>query len=331
MATTEHFRTILSRPSASEARRSAQFRSIPDPLSLQLEGSELRRRKKPGKRAVLDWCERALECLSFLAATDPLRTWTWDEQVLPLLLGSDLLRRCREQVRGYPGDYQIMQAIHDARAVSIEPFARAIDAWALSRPYFKAVREGRRRAGELLRKVRDDFAGAPIAVASLGCGPAVEVFELADAPRTVFTLIDSDAAALDHVRRAALSAGIASRVRTVKANVVHMAAQDGGELPGSYAAIYSLGLIEYFPDEVVVRLLDRIHAKLAPSGRLLLSNCRPAHPDALLLERELSWPMTLRSQAELVRLVQRSKFANSAISADTDAHGVQAFVECRKS
>jgi len=68
------------------------------------------------------------------------------------------------------------------------------------------------------------------------------------------------------------------------------------------------GLIDYFSDEVVVRLLDYIHAKLVPGGLALLGNFRPGHANEAFFMHALDWPLTLRSEAELAALVQSSRF-----------------------
>jgi hypothetical protein len=65
---------------------SFDFVSIPDPLRLRHEGVVIRRNEDAPEDAVSDWCDRAHQCLRFLAATDPSRIWIWQEQVLPILL-----------------------------------------------------------------------------------------------------------------------------------------------------------------------------------------------------------------------------------------------------
>ena len=65
---------------------SFDFASIPDPLRLRHEGVVIRRNEDAPEDAVSDWCDRAHQCLRFLAATDPSRIWIWQEQVLPILL-----------------------------------------------------------------------------------------------------------------------------------------------------------------------------------------------------------------------------------------------------
>src|SRR5262249_42711567 len=146
--------------------------------------------------AIVDWCERAHDCLCFLAATDPSRIWIWQEQVLPILLSSDFLKRCRDQERGYPGDYLTIQMMQDGIATSKRAFGRAVDAWSMDQPFAKAVRNGRTVVHQFLQKIRAGSGNAPISIVSLGCGPAAEIFDLIDLANLQFTLVDSDQGAL---------------------------------------------------------------------------------------------------------------------------------------
>ena len=310
--------------------RALDIRSIPDPLRLQIEGIELRSKRDAPESEVVVWCERAHDCLSFLAATDPCRIWIWQEQVLLVLLSGNFLKRCRDERRGYPGDYLTVQMMHDGIATSKDSFGRAIDAWSMDQPFPKAVRNGRTMVHQFLQKIRAGSGKAPLSIVSLGCGPAAEIFDLVDMTNLQFTLVDSDQGALDYVRQKALAEGIASRIRTTREDVIKMAAGDRGELRNNYAAFYSLDLIDHLSDESVVHLLEIIHAKLAPSGHVLLGNSRRGHPNAALFEHALNWPLSRRSKPELLRLVQKSKFANCPVTVTSEPEGVQLFVECKK-
>lgn len=310
--------------------RALDIRSIPDPLRLRIEGIELGSDRNAPESAIVDWCERAHDCLCFLAATDPSRIWIWQEQVLPILLSSDFLKRCRDQERGYPGDYLTIQMMQDGIATSKRAFGRAVDAWSMDQPFAKAVRNGRAVVHQFLQKIRAGSGNAPISIVSLGCGPAAEIFHLIDLANLQFTLVDSDQGALDFVRRKAAAEGIASRIRTTREDVAKTAAGDRGQLGSNYAAFYSLDLIDHLSDEAVVRLLEIIHAKLAPSGHVLLGNSRRGHPNAALFEHALNWPLSRRSKPELLRLVQKSRFANCPVTVTSEPEGVQLFVECKK-
>jgi extracellular factor (EF) 3-hydroxypalmitic acid methyl ester biosynthesis protein len=91
-----------------------------------------------------------------------------------------------------------------------------------------------------------------------------------------------------------------------------------------------MGLIDYLKDGLVIALLNYIHGKLAPGGSVCLGNFRPDHPNAALFQHALDWPLILRSESDLARLVARSRFAGAPVHIGSEAEGVQLFVKCVK-
>ncbi len=71
---------------------------------------------------------------------------------------------------------------------------------------------------------------------------------------------------------------------------------------------YSLGLIDYFEDRHVKRLLDFIYEILAPGGKAILGNFHPQNPTRALMDHLLEWRLIHRSEQELCRLCEESRF-----------------------
>src|SRR3954469_18932958 len=68
---------------------------------LQDRGRDLQERFTGGALDVHCWCQDAHDLLGELARFEPQAIQDWCEAILPLLVTSDFLRRCREQPRGY--------------------------------------------------------------------------------------------------------------------------------------------------------------------------------------------------------------------------------------
>jgi SAM-dependent methyltransferase len=278
---------------------------------------------------IIDWCQRSHDCLARLARRDAAGVKQWRELLLPFFLEGEFLKRCREQPRGYAGDYLTIQMIYDDAPRSANNFGRAVDIWAMAQPCPRAVRNRRFLVADFVQRVVEKFS-AP-SIVSLGCGPATEIFDTPLRDNVDFTLIDIDAEAIGHVRDKVQRQANPPHIKTITANIIKMVLRDEGTLPGNHSAFYSMGLIDYFKDDLVVRLLDYIHDKLAPGGMILLGNFRPDHPNVALFQHALNWPLVLRSESDLRRLVARSRFANSSVHIGTEAEGVQLFVNCVKS
>jgi extracellular factor (EF) 3-hydroxypalmitic acid methyl ester biosynthesis protein len=278
--------------------------------------------------AIIDWCQRSHDCLARFARRNSDEVKRWQDLLLPFFLEGEFLKRCHEQPRGYAGDYLTIQMIYDDAPRSAHDFGRAVDIWAMAQPCPRAVRNRRFLVGNFVQQVRENFS--PPSIVSLGCGPATEVFDTRRRDGVDFTLIDIDAEAISHVLEKARSCSDAQHIKTINANIIKMILRDDGTLPGSHSAFYSMGLIDYFRDDLVVRLLDYIYSKLEPGGMVMLGNFRPDHPNVALFQHALNWPLLLRSEGDLLRLAAESRFANSSVHVGAEAEGVQLFMHCVK-
>ncbi len=274
---------------------------------------------------IFDWCQRAHDCLGGL---DGAGIEAWRRSLLPLFLKSSFLKRCHDKPRGYAGDYLTIQMMYDAVPHGEGHFGQAVDTWAMGQPCPRAVRNRRLLVADFLRQACASF-DAP-SVMSLGCGPAAEVFDSLGIASARFTLVDIDAEAIGYVQAKAQLHAAADRIATVRGNIIKMALRDENHLPGNQAAIYSMGVIDYFNDDLVVALLNYIHGKLAPGGSVCLGNFRPDHPNVGLFLHALDWPLVLRSRSDFLRLVARSRFTGAPVSIGSEEEGVQLFVRCVK-
>lgn len=275
---------------------------------------------------VMDWCQRAHDRLA--ALSDPSSIARWQDLLGPFFAKSPFLDRAKQKPRGYAGDYRTVQMMYDAMPAGDSAFARGVDAWALSQPCPQAVRNRPALVHAMLADLGARFPGKTLSVTSLGSGPAAEVFDYRGKDAAAFTLVDIDPEAIRFVTERALTER--ASVVPLLGNLVKMVLGRSIALPDQQHAFYSLGVIDYFSDELVVRLLDYLHTRLRKGGVVLLGNFRPDHPNAAFFTHALDWRLRLRSEHDLRALVARSKFARSATRIGAERQGVQLFVECVK-
>jgi hypothetical protein len=297
---------------------------------LHSEAVRLARNSQADFNALIDWCQQAHDCLA-ANAERPGVVATWQARLLPFFLRSRFLQRCRAKPRGYAGDYLTIQMMYEAAAsTSDDVFGRAADAWAMAQPCPRAVRNRRALVGDLIRLLRAQFDGEKLSVVSLGCGPAAEVFDSLPVGNACFRLVDIDSEAVAFVQQKARHLRAAGAVTPMLGNIIKMAVRKDDAIPRGQHAFYSLGVIDYFADQLVLRLLDYIHDRLAPGGVVMLGNFRPGHANAAFFEHALEWPLRLRSREQLASLVARSRFARCPTFIGSEAEGVQLFIRCVK-
>jgi extracellular factor (EF) 3-hydroxypalmitic acid methyl ester biosynthesis protein len=157
-----------------------------------------------------------------------------------------------------------------------------------------------------------------------------DVLEHADLPRsTQFHLIDIDPDALEFVNRKATNIGVQQSLTLHRANVFHLTARKKIHIPPVDFA-YSLGLIDYFEDRHVERLLDFVYEVLAPGGKMILGNFHPQNPSRALMESVLEWRLIHRSEEDMCRLCKASRFARGFEQIAFEDQGVNLFASVRK-
>ncbi len=231
------------------------------------------------------------------------------EALLPWLKRTRLARRAWEKPLGYAGDPVVIAWIYEGRGGGTGPVGTLFDQCFLDAAPGRAVRNRRRL---LVEQIRHAVAasGGHARITSLASGPAAEVFdalaELEHPERVRFTLVDIDPAALDRARDRARRLGV--EVATRRLNLVEVAR--GREELGlaDQDLVYSIGLVDYFADELVVGLLDAIHPTLRPGGRAILGNFHPRNPARGVMDLLLDWKLIHRTEADMDRLFAASAF-----------------------
>ncbi len=254
-------------------------------------------------------------------------------ELLPFIQLTETGGRYYTKPRGYAGDYQTIEMIYKNSPAGVGRVGRLLDSSMLNIAAAKAIRNRRHLlAGEILSAF--GAAAKEFHVASLACGPAREIFDVFeradDRGRLHVSCIDVDREALAHVDARSRELKLGDRVRTFHANLIHLATgRQELDLPPQ-DLIYSAGLTDYFSDELAVTLIDWIHDRLRPGGRVLLGNFHPRNPSRGLMDHVLDWRLTYRDEAAMNQLFLASKFAQPASRILFEAEGISLFAECRK-
>jgi cyclopropane fatty-acyl-phospholipid synthase-like methyltransferase len=94
--------------------------------------------------------------------------------------------------------------------------------------------------------------------------------------------------------------------------------------------MYSVGLIDYLTDEHVVALINFCHDALRPGGRLILGNFHTSNPDKAMMDYLVDWRLIHRTEDDLNRLYEQSKFGKPCSRILWEDQGINLFAECVK-
>lgn len=255
-------------------------------------------------------------------------------EFLPYLLLTSSAERMYRKPRGYAGDFLCIEEIYRNRGHGKGCLGPLIDRCFLNLPGARAVRNRRGLLVEEIRRTYQAVGDGITRFTSLACGPAEEVFDVLAEPDLAThlqaTLIDIDKKALGFVEKRARQRGVLDRLTLAQANLIYLAVgRHRLELPPQHL-VYSVGLIDYFNDASVAKLIDYAHALLCPGGRLILGNFHPDNSSRAMMEYVLRWKLIHRTEDDMHRLFAASKFRRPCTRISFEPEGVNMFAECVK-
>jgi extracellular factor (EF) 3-hydroxypalmitic acid methyl ester biosynthesis protein len=250
------------------------------------------------------------------------------QETYPYLGMSTLIDRSYTKPRGYAGDYLTLQMVYDDQPDGVRRLGPFIDRWFLGMPAARAVKNRR----QLLRDIIIDAAtvngGNRLAVTSLACGPAREIFDVfgaPDHPDIGVTCVDIDDQALCYAQGIAAETGAIDRVTFLQGNIVKAALGREHLEVGPQDLVYSIGLIDYLKDRLVVKLLDWMYHRLKPGGAAIVGNFDIANPDKAFMDHVLDWKLIHRSADDLVGLFGQSRFGKAPVEVRCEDTGINLF------
>lgn len=257
------------------------------------------------------------------------------EAFLPYLLLTGTIERFYEKPRGYAGDYRSIRMIYERGGKGHGRIGPLLDRALLESPATIACCNRRPLLLEELRRTADSTGGRPAHVTSLGSGPAEELFDYFAQPNVSkehvrATCVDLDLEALSFVNDRARKLGLLRQITPVNANLLRVLRRPHLLPLQNQDLIYSVGLIDYFRDDHVVSLLDRIYDWLRPGGRVLLGNFHPSNCCREFMDYVLEWKLIHRDEEQMHKLFQRSRFGRRCTEIRFEPQGINLFAICER-
>ncbi len=232
-------------------------------------------------------------------------------EILPLVLLTETTSRFYTKPLGYAGDYQVLENIYHYIAGGKGRLGPVIDRIHLDAPTSVTVRNRRKLLAEyLLKFVRQ--SNKPVQIMCIAAGSAREIFDMYDQledPSVVrCILVDFDEAALAFAEQLSIEKKLTPFIRTIRENLPNLLTGRSKLNAPPLDLVYSMGVIDYFQDKYVVKLLQFIYPLLAPGGTTLLGNFHKSNPFKEYMDYVLEWKLIHRDEADMERLFQTSPF-----------------------
>lgn len=258
----------------------------------------------------------------------------------PWAYKSLIMKRGFDKPRGYPGDYRMLELIYDEKPIS-SGFGKHFDSYFLNNPYAEAVRRRKDKTAELLLKAINEHKGPTMNILNLASGSCREIKDMLSSQKLTykgklnFGLLDRDEEALSFSEQM-LNVFKQDNVKFsyLKENILKLYGNNNHfqKLFGKQDLIYSIGLIDYFPDRMLKEMILFCLDLLTDDGKLILTikdidkdPFAPLPPGWFC-----DWEFVPRNEKDIINLLNSLK-RNISIKNETDKSGKIVFLEITKS
>ena len=256
------------------------------------------------------------------------------KELLPYIALTEAAERSYSKPRGYTGDYMTIELMYQNCGKGAGRLGPVIDHCFLALPPVQAVRNRRGLLAEEIRRTMAEKNGEPTYVTSMACGPAEELFDVyrsLEKPELLKSiLIDFDLQALAFVSDRRDRARLQRQITLVNENLIYLALGRTKTQICNQDLIYSIGLIDYFDDEMVVKLLSLAHDLLHPGGRVIVGNFHPDNRFKTMMDYVMDWRLIHRDEDKMNELFAHSAFNRSCTNICFEGEGINLFAECVK-
>ncbi|MEM7561434.1 MAG: cyclic nucleotide-binding domain-containing protein [Pseudomonadota bacterium] len=236
--------------------------------------------------------------------------------------------------RGYAGDFMSIEMMYRNEPAGSGRLGVVMDRVMLEGFASRAVRNRRGLLADEIFRTVSSVEEKPARIMSMACGPARElhdVFTKLDTPGDIkSTLLDIDWQALSFVADWRDREKLTGHMDLLNENLIYLAlGRRKLDLPPQ-DLVYSIGLIDYFEDKLVLKLINFVYDLLKPGGRIILGNFHPKNPTKEFMDYCLEWRLIHRSEDDMDRLYSESKFNSPCTNIRFEEQGINLFAECVK-
>lgn len=237
---------------------------------------------------------------------------------------SMIVKRANDKLLGYPGDYELLEAIYNNQAVS-EKIGHYFDKSFLSNKYAVAVRNRKEKMKVILSEFISRLSSPSVRILNLACGSCREIKELLSSSgvhkkRIIFEFVDQDGDALEFAKDSLGKLPRNIEIKFSKENILDIVNKPSyySGLIGKQDMVYSIGLADYLPDRILKKLIRFCFGLLLPGGRLIITHkdmdkYKPLDPDWFC-----DWTFIPRNRKRLSNLIKDSGIDNFSIAIERD-------------
>jgi extracellular factor (EF) 3-hydroxypalmitic acid methyl ester biosynthesis protein len=263
------------------------------------------------------------------------------DKILPYVLQTGTASRFCTKPLGYAGDYLTLENIYRNVETGSTPIGIVVDRMHLDAPTSIVVRNRRKLIGDKLYELfekQQPTADEPMTMLCIASGSAREVYDLYEtiynqndlkinALKTI--LLDFDKEALGFCGNWRDEKGWTEPISLVQETILNLIIGRSKVQILPQDVVYSIGLIDYFQEKHVIKLLNFIYSILKPNGTVILGNFHSKNIYKEYLDEVVDWKLIHRTEADMQRMFMASKFQKTG-TIFFEGEGLNMFIQVHK-
>ncbi len=260
------------------------------------------------------------------------------ELVGPWVYQSLIIKRGYEKPRGYPGDYATIESIYDGQIISPEE-GQIFDRYFFKNPYARAVKNRKDKMREILLHLISNW-NRNLRVLNIACGSCREIREIIPSLQTHqysldFLLSDQDEEALAFAKKTILEMNPSKNLNFnfYQENILSFIQNPEEHIKklGVHNIIYSIGLVDYLPDRVLISLLKFLFQILDKDGVLILTHKDIDQYEPRSINWYCDWNFVSRNQIQFLSLIKKASPYPVVMQVEREKEQIIFFVSINKS
>lgn len=235
------------------------------------------------------------------------------ENIKSYIFQSTLLKRFYKKPLGYPGDYLMFEMIYDMKPLS-RGFGRYFDNYIFNHDLIKAVISRKSKMKELLIKNIDGRKLSSQKILNIACGSCREIKELLVESNLnkniIYFLLDQDTTSLKYAQNNLKLVDCDSKLNLFNRDILGILGFKGNRAKwkeNNIDIIYSMGLVDYFRDNVLLRFISFFYKFLKPGGKFIIAACSSRNPNCYAVLRWFcEWHFHIRDKNNTKKIIENS-------------------------
>lgn len=234
------------------------------------------------------------------------------------LYESKILKRFYEKPRGYPGDYLMFEMIYDNQPIS-KKLGHYFDKYTLAHIMVQSVRNRKEMMKQLLTAYINENNKQSVEILNIACGSCREIkellYETTFNKNVKYIFLDQDKEALSFANKSLPHSNTLVEMSFLQNDILGtLGWKTEKRMPEMKKKdiIYSMGVVDYFGDNIFERFIKHFYQFLNPGGRLIIAVCGSRNlQNYVALRWFCEWNFFTREEKNMERIIKDNLGINS--------------------